>query len=72
MRWEHLLPRLQFLMLTRGHPKIIILHVGGNNVDSVPQLTLMQSVKDDLKYSHSVFIYIYLFPALVLRAGFAF
>ena len=55
MRWEHLLARLQFLMLTRGHPKIIILHVGGNNVDSVPQLTLMQSIKDDLKYIHSVF-----------------
>lgn len=55
MRWEHLLPRLQFLMLTRGHPKIIILHVGGNNIDSVPQLTLMQSIKDDLEYIHSVY-----------------
>ena len=55
MRWEQLLPRLQLLMINRGHPRIIILHVGGNNIDSVPQLTLMQSIKDDLKYIHSVF-----------------
>ena len=39
----------------RGHPKIIIIHVGRNNIDSGPQLILMQSIKDDLKYIHLVF-----------------
>ena len=55
MRWEQLLPRLQFLVLTRGLPRIIICHVGGNNIDSVPQLSLMQTIRDDLKYIHSVY-----------------
>ena len=55
MRLDHLLPCLQLLMLTRGHHRITILHVGGNNIDSVPQMTLKQSINDELKYDHSVF-----------------
>ena len=55
MRWEQLLPSLQLQMITRGHPRMIIIHLGGNNVDSVPQLTLMEAIRDDLKYIHSVF-----------------
>lgn len=55
MRWEQLLPKLQLYMITRGHPRMIIIHLGGNNVDSVPQKTLIDKVRDDLKYIHSVF-----------------
>ena len=55
MRWGHLLPSLLLLMLTREHHRIIILHVGGNIIDSVPQMTLKQSINDELKYIHSVF-----------------
>lgn len=55
MRWEHLLPALQLYMITRGHPRMIIIHLGGNNIDSVPQMNLMQAIKEDLIYMHSVF-----------------
>ena len=55
MRWEQLLPSLQLQMITRGHPRMIIIHLGGNNVDSVLQLALMEAIRDDLKYVHSVF-----------------
>ena len=34
MRWEQLLPSLQLQMITRGQPRMIIIHLGGNNVDS--------------------------------------
>ena len=55
MRWAQFLPSLQLQMITRGHPRVIIIHLGGNNVDSVPQFTLMETIWDDLKYIHSVF-----------------
>ena len=55
MRWEQLLPALQLHMITRGHPRMIIVHLGGNNIDSVPQINLMKTIREDLIYIHSVF-----------------
>lgn len=55
MRWEQLLSTLQLHMITRGHPKILIIHLGGNNIDTVPQLALMQTIREDLIYINSVF-----------------
>ena len=46
---------LQLHMLTRGHPAAIILHVGGKSIASIPEFTLMKTIKDDLNYIHTVF-----------------
>ena len=54
MRWEQLLPALQLHMITRGHPRMIIVHLGGNNIDSVPQINLMKTIGKGLIYIHSV------------------
>lgn len=72
MRWGQLLSTLQLQMVTRGHPRGIILHLGGNNIDSIPQLTLMETIREDLKYIHSVFqssllIWCDILPRLVWR-----
>ena len=55
MHWEQLLPALQLQMITRGHPKMLIIHLGGNDIDTIPQFSLMKSIKEDLTYVHSVF-----------------
>lgn len=55
MHWDQLLPALQLQMITRGHPRMIILHLGGNDIDTIPQFSLMDSIKKALIYIHSVF-----------------
>ena len=54
-RQEQILPALQLHMITRRQPRMIIVHLGGNNIDSVSQINLMKTIKEDLIYTHSVF-----------------
>ena len=59
MRWEQLLPVLQLHMITGGggHPRMTIIHLCGNNTDSVPQIKVMKTIKEYLiyMYIYSVF-----------------
>jgi len=72
MRWCNLLHTLQFLMLSHGHPKAIILHLGGNDIHSIVQKELMQAMHDDLDYifsvfTESVFVWCDILPRLAWR-----
>lgn len=55
MRWGQLLSTIQYQMITRRTPNIIVLHLGGNDIDSVPQAQLIRSVQADLNYIQSLF-----------------
>ena len=34
---------------------MLIIHLGGNDIDTIPQFSLMKSIKENLTYVHSVF-----------------
>lgn len=55
MRWNQLLPALQFRMITRGHPHVIILHLSGNDIDTISEFDIKKSIMEDLQYIHDVF-----------------
>ena len=60
MKWEKLLQTVQYQMLHRRNPDILILHLGSNDIDTIKQTKLMQSIMKDITYIHSTF------PASVL------
>ncbi len=55
MRWGQLLPAVQYHMISRGSPKILIIHLGGNDIDTVKQIVLRKAVQNDLDYLQSCF-----------------
>ena len=55
MHWTQLLPALQYQMICRGQPEIIIIHLGGNDIDAIPQTKFIKLIKNDIQYVQSVF-----------------
>lgn len=55
MHWTQLLPALQYQMISRGQPEIIIIHLGGNDIDAIPQNKFIKLIKNDIQYVQSVF-----------------
>ena len=56
MRWEDLLQTIQLQMLHHRPPRIIIIHLGGNNIHNTKITKLMSSIKKDLQYIRDTFI----------------
>lgn len=55
MHWDQLLPTLQYLMLIRGQPKMIVLHLGGNDIDNTELKQFIANLTRDILYINSVF-----------------
>lgn len=55
MRWTQFLPALQYQMISRGQPEIIIIHLGGNDINEIPQNKFIELIKNDIKYVQPVF-----------------
>nr|XP_033800291.1 uncharacterized protein LOC117360522 [Geotrypetes seraphini] len=49
MRWHQLLPFLSRLRSCPRRPDVMILHLGGNDVDTLPARQLLNIIKDDLR-----------------------
>ena len=55
MRWCDLMPKFQLAMLSNSPPKMILVHLGGNDLTTVKQGKLMGMIKKDLFYMASTF-----------------
>lgn len=50
MRWEGLLQTIQLQMLHNPPPKILIIHLGGNNIHNTKITKLISAINKDIKY----------------------
>ncbi len=55
MTWNQLLPKLQYEMLFRPTPAIIVLHVGGNSVVNTALGPFLHTLKSDMEYIFSTY-----------------
>ena len=72
MRWENLHQTIQCQMIFRTKPAAILIHLGGNSIDTVKQESLMQSMSNDLNYICDIFnsslvVYCDILPRLIWR-----
>ena len=49
MHWTQLLPALQYQMISRGQPEIIIIHLGGNDINAIAQNKFIKLIKNDIR-----------------------
>ena len=55
MHWNNLRPKVQWEMLIRPPPVMLVIHVGGNDLVNIRQAKMMKRITKDIKYIHSVF-----------------
>lgn len=48
MKWYQLLPRITALLREKSHPRVLIIHLGGNDLTSTPLKVLIEQIKCDL------------------------
>ena len=48
-------PKVQWEMLNRPPPVMLVIHVGGNDLVNISQAKMMKKITKDIKYIHSVF-----------------
>ncbi|XP_041430762.1 uncharacterized protein LOC121397678 [Xenopus laevis] len=48
MRWEKLFQTLTVMLKTWGYPKVIVIHLGGNDIGFIKTIQLIKSIKQDL------------------------
>ncbi|MES9882137.1 MAG: SGNH/GDSL hydrolase family protein [Sedimenticola sp.] len=56
MHWENLMSVIQRRMLFGSHPVIILIHLGTNDIDTIPIATFKQKIEKDLQYLFSTFL----------------
>ena len=54
MHWYDLRPKVQWEMLIRPPPVMLVIHVGGNDLVNISQAKMMKKITKDIKYIHSV------------------
>ena len=55
MKWNHLRHKLQYLSLHNESPEVIVLHVGSNDLSSVPVSVLRSVMRTDILFLHDLF-----------------
>nr|XP_033799877.1 uncharacterized protein LOC117360295 [Geotrypetes seraphini] len=56
MRWSHLLLLLERLRSRPRHPDLLLLHLGGNDVDACSGKDLVNIIKDDLRIKNIIVV----------------
>lgn len=55
MRWEQLLPKLQYEILNGAMPAFIVIQLGGNNIVDIKLDKLINTIRHDIRYICTVY-----------------
>ena len=55
MKWDDLKSKIQYILLQKAKPYMLIIHLGGNSVVDTKQRTITRKIETDINYLYSLF-----------------